>query len=137
MNSGIKGLLCGLALVTVSHQAWVRQETWRLTYWPAPWLTEIKSTWRVTISDTGRVSGVSTWDARDSSGHPNLSGRTNTIDGRIGKNGDITLIRHLAGRDAGKTQRYTGVYTHQGRGAKGNTTGFAAPGSWVASVRTD
>ena len=137
MRTEIKVMLCGVILATVSMQAFGREETWRLTYWPAPWLTEIKSTWNVTISDNGKVSGVSVWDARDSSGNPNESGKSNTIDGHITKNGDITLMRHLAGKNTGKTQRYTGQYTEKGQGAQGDTTGFEAPGSWIATISAD
>ena len=134
MTKWTKAVLCGVVFAGVSFQAFGREETWKLTYWPAPWLTEIKATWKVTISDTGKVTGISDWDARDSSGNPNESGKTNTIEGQITKNGDITLIRHLAGQNAGKIQRYTGEYTNKGQGAKGDTTGFEAPGSWDATI---
>lgn len=134
MNHWTKAALCGLVFAATSYQAFARDEIWQLTYWPAPWLTEIKSTWRITIADDGTVTGVSTWDARDSSGNANLSGKTNEIEGKITRKGDITLVRHLAGKNEGKSQRYTGQYSNNGHGAKGNTTGFEAPGSWIATV---
>ncbi len=137
MSKWTKAVLCAVVFSGVSFQAFGREETWKLTYWPAPWLTEIKATWKVVISDDGKVTGVSSWDVRDSSGNPNLSGKTNTIEGRITKDGTITLVRHLAGHNTGKTQRYTGEYTNKGQGAKGDTTGFEAPGSWDATITAE
>lgn len=134
MSQWSKAVLLGVVLASASCQAFGREETWQLTYWPAPWLTEIKATWHVTISDDGKVTGTSKWDARDSSGNPNLSGMTNKIDGHITKQGQLVLVRHMAGKNAGKVQHYTGQYTNGREGLKGNTTGFNAPGSWVATV---
>ncbi|HKI80965.1 MAG TPA: hypothetical protein VKA04_04915, partial [Pseudodesulfovibrio sp.] len=134
MGQWTKAVLLGLVLASASSQAFSREETWKLTYWPAPWLTEIKATWHMTISDDGKVSGTSTWDASDSSGNPNLSGRSNRIDGHITKAGQLVLVRHLSGKNTGKVQHYKGRYTNGGSGLKGDTTGFNAPGSWVAAV---
>ncbi len=134
MRQWTKAVLVGVVLASASYQAFGREETWKLTYWPAPWLTEIKATWHVNISDDGKVTGISNWDAHDSSGNPNVSGKTNKIDGHITKGGEIVLVRHLAGKNTGKVQHYKGQYTKGGNGLKGNTTGFNAPGSWVATV---
>lgn len=51
-------ILSAIVLIATSAPALARQETWQLTYWPAPWLTELKATWQVTISDQGQVTAT-------------------------------------------------------------------------------
>lgn len=131
MMEAMQRILFGIVCVSISQLTWAREETWQMTVWPAPWDVEYKSTWLINISDAGEVTGVSTWDANDA------TGTSNTIDGHISKNGELTLVRHLAGKNAGQTQEYSGSYSSDGHTTEGNTTGYDSPGSWVATVTVD
>lgn len=127
MRKWMKWAVIG-GMVAASCQAVGREETWEVTVWPAPWEVEYKSTWQLTISETGEVTGVSTWEMDAG------TGVTNTISGHISRDGQITLIRHIEGRNAGQTQTYSGQYMGEGQAAEGNTSGFDSPGSWVGGV---
>lgn len=119
-------LLCATA--TVSFQAIGREEIWEVAVWPAPWDVEYKAIWRLNISESGAVSGVSTWETDDG------TGLVNKIDGHIAKGGQIKLTRYIAGKNAGRTQEYTGEYKGNRLATEGSTAGFGGPGSWVAGV---
>ena len=120
-------LFCAAALI--SAQSYGREETWELVVWPAPWDVEYKSTWKLNISDTGKVTGVANWETTEEG-----AGKVNKIEGQISKNGEISLTRHVAGDHPGKTQKYTGRYEGVGLASSGDTSGFGGEGSWVAGV---
>src|SRR3569623_2129852 len=120
-------LFCAAAMI--SAQSYGREETWEMVEWTAPSAIEYKSTWKMSISDTGNVTGVANWETTEEG-----AGMVNKIEGQNSKNGEISLTRHVAGDHHGKTQKYTGKYVGGGLASTGDTSGFGGPGSGVAGV---
>src|SRR3569623_590644 len=123
-------LICAAALI--SAQSYGREETWELVVWPAPWVVEYKSTWKLNISDSGAVTGVANWETTEEG-----AGKVIKFEGQISKDGEISLTRHVAGDHPGKTQKYTGKYEGGGLASTGDTSGFGGPGSRVADVNVN